>query len=1156
MRNCLLLFLFSLSILKLGAQTPVNNQLIVEINTDTLWQKIDSCLILPSSVEIINSKGQKLILNEDYLFDSNRIKLLKTDFKKVAPLNLSCRCVNDLGLNQKESLLNERQLEDSYRLIYEFEQKPNDLQLLNNGRGLKSSGVFSRSIGIGNNQNLVLNSTFNLQLNGDIGDDIQIRAAISDANIPIQPEGNTQQLNEFDRVFIELKKNKTKLLLGDYQQGNRESYFLKYFKKLQGAQFTQESFELGKGELSIQSSFALTKGKFARNAFAGEEGNQGPYKLRGAEGETFIIILANTEKVYIDGKLLTRGFDNDYIIDYNAGTITFTVRQPMTTERRIIIEFEYNDQSYLRSLYTVQTEYKRKNLRLYSNVYAEQDGKSRVGEGPLSKEQQTILAQAGDNPFLAGIPAIDSASNSTNPISYIFKDTIINGNSTQILEYATGNNEELIYYTAFFSNLGAGNGSYQQTDLDANGLVYQFVGTDEDGNLNGAYEPIRLLPLPQSKKLINFGLQQSLGSTGNFSTELAISQNDLNRLSPLDSEDDWGLALFTTLNKNFNQDKKWSGSLNASHEWKQKNFKAINPYRLPEFNRDWDIGNNNTNLIPLEEHLGNGILSVLNKSKGIKLDYEFSLLARGDEYFGLKHLGRFVLENKKWTMDGKVSVLNSDTNFSSSRFQKPSISLGRRLGKEDNFEIQFNWFEERNERLDLDSDSLLNSSFAFNQAEMRLILPEKYNFSWTFYTQNRRDFSVMNQELEMWKNAYNVGLDAQLKNIKNTQLTAQINYRKFDNILEELPEEDGQLMGKVNLNQQFLKGVIRFSTLYQLSSGQEQKVQFLYQMVNPGEGNFQHIDFNSDGVEQASEFVIAPNPDQGTHIRVIYYSDEFIKTNNALFNQNISLSPKALWFDKKGVKKIVSYLSIQSNWQLEQKVQDTEGIIYWHPLQTSIDQEQIVNDRSNIRNSFWINRGGKKMDIQIAQTRISLSNLLITGLDQRRTEDISLSVRWNINNNISLRINAAEGYKSAEIEQYTDRSFRVNTQKLKPELSYFPSENSRVILNAEYESFKDIDFNVDNGNIQRFKIESQINSSLGLFEGNFLFSNVKYDGNPNSPIGFALLNGLQSGKNYQWVLGVNRKINKSLRLGLRYEGRKNGMLETIHTGNLQFSAFF
>jgi hypothetical protein len=102
MRNCLLLFLFSLSLTKLGAQTPVNNQLITEIKTDTLWQRIDSCIILPSSVEIINSKGQQLLLNKDYLIDSNRIKLLKTELVKDVPLNLSCRCVNDLSLNQKK----------------------------------------------------------------------------------------------------------------------------------------------------------------------------------------------------------------------------------------------------------------------------------------------------------------------------------------------------------------------------------------------------------------------------------------------------------------------------------------------------------------------------------------------------------------------------------------------------------------------------------------------------------------------------------------------------------------------------------------------------------------------------------------------------------------------------------------------------------------------------------------------------------------------------------------------------------------------------------------------------------------------------------------------------------------------------------------------
>lgn len=1156
MKYCFLILMTFYSLTELSAQAPYSNVHKFDIKVSEEWQTLDSCVIYPASVQVTDYQGDSLIQNKDFVIDSNKILIINPSIKKNSPLTLQCRCIQPLKLNNQAGLFPERNLTDSHSLIYEFEKNPKDIQLLNNGRGLKSSGVFSRSIGVGNNQNLVLNSTFNLQLNGDIGDNIQIRAAISDANIPIQPEGNTQQLNEFDRVFIELKKNNTKLLLGDYQQGNRDSYFLKYFKKLQGVQFTQDTLDLGKGQLTLQSSFAITKGKFARNAFAGEEGNQGPYKLRGAEGETFIIVLANTEKVYVDGKLLTRGFDNDYIIDYNAGTITFTVRQPMSTERRIVIEFEYNDQSYLRSLYTVNSTYKRNNLSLYSNVYAEQDGKSRIGEGPLNQEQQLILANAGDNPFAAGIPAIDTASNSSNPINYIFRDTLINGNNIQFLEYSPSRNEELTYYNAFFSNLGLGNGNYIQVDLDANGIVFQFVGPDENGNLQGTHEPIRLLPLPQSKKLLNLGLEQKLGSDGYFSTELALSQNDQNKISPLDAKDDWGLALFSSFKKQIETNSKWGILLDANHEWKQQNFRAINPYRLPEFNRDWDLNNNNGPITPLEEHLGNGKFQLEHKDKGISIDYVLSFLDRGDEYNGLRHEGQFTLENNKWNIDAKTSVLNANTTFSKTQYQKPSFALGRKFGNDNDFEIQVSWFEESNERLDSYTDTLLNSSFKFNQSEIRLILPEKHNFSWTVYTQNRRDFNVSEGELSMWKNAYNTGITANLKNFKNTKLNAQINYRKFDNVLEELPEEAGQLMGKVNLNQQFLKGVIRLSSLYQLSSGQEQKVQFLYQQVNPGEGNYQHIDFNEDGVEQASEFVIAPNPDQGTHIRIIYYSDEFIKTNNALFNQNINISPKAIWFNKEGIRKAISYLSFQSNLQLEQKVQETNGLIYWHPLQNNIDQQDLVNDRSNIRNSLWINRGGKTLDIQISQTQVALSNLLITGLEKRKTQNLETSIRWNLSKRLSFRLTGSEGSKSADIEQYAERSFRVQTRILKPELSFFPSDKSRIVLNSTLESFTDQDFFVDNGKIQSLKIESQINSNLGLLEGSFVFSSVEYSGEANSPIGFALLNGLQSGQNFNWNLGVNRKINKSLRIGLRYDGRKNGDLKIIHTGNLQFSAFF
>ena len=129
---------------------------------------------------------------------------------------------------------------------------------------------------------------------------------------------------------------------------------------------------------------------------AAQEGNQGPYRLEGAEGERFIIVLSGTEKVFVDGQLMQRGLDADYVIDYNAGHVTFTNRRLITKDSRIVVEFDYNVQDYQRSLYAFNAEMRTDKMRLYLNTFSEQDGRRPIDD-EFNEMEQEALQLAGDN---------------------------------------------------------------------------------------------------------------------------------------------------------------------------------------------------------------------------------------------------------------------------------------------------------------------------------------------------------------------------------------------------------------------------------------------------------------------------------------------------------------------------------------------------------------------------------------------------------------------------------------------------------------------------------------------------------------------------------------------------------------------------------------
>jgi len=213
------------------------------------------------------------------------------------------------------------------------------------GKDLKSSGTLLRGFSLGTNKDLTVSSGLRLQLSGKISDEIEIIAALTDENTPIQPEGNTERLEELDKVFIEIKHKNASGVFGDYTYSSNNGEFGKVERKLQGVQ----------GKVNIKNysggfAFASSRGKFNSQEIKGIDAVQGPYRLLGANNENDIIIIAGSEKVYLDGKKLTRGENKDYVIEYSNGELTFTPRILITSLSRIIVDFEYTSRQYERNV--------------------------------------------------------------------------------------------------------------------------------------------------------------------------------------------------------------------------------------------------------------------------------------------------------------------------------------------------------------------------------------------------------------------------------------------------------------------------------------------------------------------------------------------------------------------------------------------------------------------------------------------------------------------------------------------------------------------------------------------------------------------------------------------------------------------------------------
>jgi hypothetical protein len=1012
--------------------------------------------------------------------------------------------------------------------------------------GLTTSGSISRGVTIGNNQNSVLNSELDLQISGKLSDKVSLRASIQDANIPLQESGYSQRLDEFDQVFIELFSEDWNIRAGDIDLENTKSYFANFSKRVQGLLVNANLSD----ETSVFASGALVRGQFTTTQFTAQEGNQGPYKLRGPNNELFVLIVSGSETVYVNGVPLERGENNDYIIDYNAGEIIFNSTFPMTSEMRITVDYQFSDRNYSRFTVFGGGSYNTEKLSLNVSVYSESDAKNQPLQQNLSTEQTQILADAGDNTDLMVAPSATEESFSENRILYR-KELI---GTEEIFVFS--NNPEDQLFSVRFTLVGPNQGNYVLSNSNAISNIYEYVAPIS-GVPQGNYEPVTQLVAPERLQVavIN-GRYQPTEKTSVF-FELAGSKNDANLFSSLDDDDNDGFAGKLTVKQNLiKTDSLWNLSALVDADFIQDNFRTIQRLYRAEFSRDWNLDNaQNVQGNQGNFNFGNQLLFTsglqLSHSKKGTASYNFEHLNYAENFNGNRHNVSANLKLGDFRIVSNSSFLNNESTLNRSTFLR---SFNRMVYGKNNKWIGGKFAIEDNEQTVMASDSLTPMSQKFKAYEAFIGIGDSTKVYAEVGFIKRFNDSLRNNSVERVNSSNTYYLKSRLVQNTKTNLQLFVNYRDLES--EDTSVENEQsLNSRLSFNQKLFNNLIIWNTSFETNSGTLPQQDFTYVEVEAGQGAYTWIDYNENGIQELNEFEIAQFADQGSYIRVLLPNQVFVRTHQNRLSQTVTFNPQQWSTSKNKTEKFFSHFYNQTSYLIDRKIRREGNNFNLNPFQEDEDNQLALNN--SIRNVLFYNRGKQRYTTSYTFLSNTSRNLLTIGFQENKLTNHQFNFNHKFATNWLTNALASFGTDASLSENFTNRNYTIDETRLQPKLSYLFNENAQFDIFYQYTLKDNTEGDLEALTQNNYGMSFTYNNAQKIaLTGEFNFFQNAFEGNANTPVAYQMLEGLQPGKNFTWSLLAQKKLTKFLDLNLNYFGRKTETSRTIHTGTVQLKAYF
>lgn len=441
-----------------------------------------------------------------------------------------------------------------------------------------------------------------LQLQGMLSKDITVSGVLSDQSLPIQPEGTTQTLDEIDKVYLHVSHPIFQIMAGDIDYNLQSGKYLTVNRKLEGLKSTFE-FEKWSG----QSTLAGTKGRYYKLSFKGTDGSQGPYSLTSETGNKDIIVLAGTEKVHLNGELLKRGQNFDYIIDYSIGEVTFTPRRLIDFDSDIYIEYQYSDFQYNRNVLSVSVYRKLGNWGNIGISWFKEKDQLQVDES-VAVGLKDSLSKAGDSDtILSGAIEDDEGDYLlTDGIYFYFPKTM--------------NNDEIRYNVSFQNDNEQG--EYARRISNDGHLYFEFVIFEDRSEIVDLYSPFRRLSNPVNHEILQIAGNAKLSKKTIADWDVSLSNLDMNTFSKLNDDDNIGSAYnFTITGKEIPIFEKAQLEYNITNWRRSGRFRELSRERSAQFNRDWNIQSEDS-----------GKESLFSSGFNIKIDKLFNSTVNWSQY--------------------------------------------------------------------------------------------------------------------------------------------------------------------------------------------------------------------------------------------------------------------------------------------------------------------------------------------------------------------------------------------------------------------------------------------------------------------------------------------------------------------------------------------